>query len=114
MSLSFLGYDEKVLTFEAASGLEAGDLVKISANGKVAEASTDGDVFCGKALNVRNGFAAVQLSGYMEAAYSGTVNLGYQSVSIDENGKVEVPESGGHEILVVTIDSTNHKIGFML
>lgn len=114
MDISFLGYDEKVATFEADSTLEAGDLVKLNANFKVEPADTDGDVFCGKAVNVRGGYAGVQLGGYMTADYSGTVTLGYQTVAIDGNGKVEVAATGGNKVLVINIDTTNSKIGFIL
>lgn len=114
MDLSFLGYGEQAATFEADSTLQTGDLVKMNNNFKVEPADTDGDVFCGQAINVRGDYATIQLSGYMVAEYSGTVSLGYQTVAIDENGKVEVVTTGGNKVLIINIDSTNGTIGFIL
>ncbi len=110
MSLSFLGYDEKVVTFAVEGDLAAGDLVKISADETV-KATTAGEVFCGKVINVRNGFAAVQLSGYMEADCNGEVELGFTKIAADESNTVAYAEDG-HEVLVIS--ATNNRIGFIL
>ncbi len=113
MALSFLGYDEKVVTFKADESLEAGALVKISANETVA-AANEGEIICGKVVNVRNGYAAVQLAGYMEATYTGDVNLGNIRLVADANGGVKNVEADGKEVLAINIDSNNSKIAFIL
>lgn len=71
MTVSFKGWKERVATFEAASDLEAGSVVKVSGNGQVSACSA-GDKFAGVVLSCRGGFAAVQLEGYAEISYSGT------------------------------------------
>ena len=75
MNVSFQGMDELVLTFKAAGGLEKGDFVKVTDNGTVGPCA-GGDAPLGVALNVRNGFAAVQVRGFVEAEYTGTLALG--------------------------------------
>ena len=65
MNVNFNGYDENVLTFEAGTNLKAAGVpVKMTDDGKVA-ACTSGDVFCGICLSLRDGYATVQLKGYV-------------------------------------------------
>ena len=79
MNVSFQGMDELVMTFRAGEGLEAGDFVKVSENGTVS-ACAGGEAPAGVALHVRNGFAAVRVRGFTEAAYTGTLGLGWQEL----------------------------------
>lgn len=109
MNISFAGYRENVLTFECTSTVETGDLVKMSAAGKVTKASANDD-FIGKCISVNGGYAAVQLNGYMEAAKSGTVNVGYNKLVAASSG-VKAAESGIDRLVVYT-DSEN--VGFIL
>ena len=60
--ISFEGIGQQVATFEAAAGVTAGHVVKMADNGKVSKCS-EGEDFCGVALNVRGGCAGVQLRG---------------------------------------------------
>jgi hypothetical protein len=114
MDISLNGYNEQIATFECDANLAKGDLVKITQNLKVAKADTDNDMFCGKAISVRNGFASIQLSGYMEATYSGTISLGFKTVAVDSSGNVKTVTTGGNKILIVNVDTVNNKIGFIL
>ena len=112
MSVSFNGFNEGVLTFEAASGVAAGKPVMISQSGKV-QAVTSG-AFCGICLNVREGYAAVQLSGYVTVPCSGTVNVGYQKLAAYTDGKVKVDTTNGREYLVVDVNATAGTAGIIL
>ncbi len=109
MDISFNGYKENVLTFECESTVTAGKLVKMSASGKVANASAD-DGFIGVALSVSEGYAAVQLDGYVEAAKSGTVNVGYNKLVAASDG-VKTAESGIDRLVIYSDDSV---VGFIL
>lgn len=109
MEINFTGYNENVLTFECASGVSAGDLVTMNASGKVAKAAAD-SVFIGKCLSVRDGYAAVQLSGYVEAAKTGTVDVGYNKLVSSGTGVKAA--SSGTERLVIFSNSTT--VGFIL
>lgn len=104
MNISFKGFDEKAVTFEADSTLKkAGVAVTVKANGKVAPCAED-DRICGVALSVRDGYAAVLLRGYAELPYSGNIAPGFQNLAVNENGKIEINEDG-REILVVSVNS---------
>ncbi len=112
MKISLLGFDEKTATFEAASSVAEGKPVAITANGWV-QAVTSGP-FCGICKNVREGFAAVQLSGYVRVNYTGTLNVGYQMLAAAEGGKVTVDTANGREYLVVDLNTTANIAGIIL
>lgn len=129
MKVSFKGYGENVATFECADGVSKGTLVKISDNGKVSVCSS-GDRFCGVAIDVRNGFASVQLSGYTTVKINGSVSCGYQNLvahasdtvkvqnevltAASGGGTVTVTTQAGREILVVDVDTTAKTAGIIL
>ena len=105
MDVNFNGYNENVLTFIADSGItNPGVPVKISASGKVSKCSTN-DVFCGVCVNVRDGYAAVQLSGYVVVPAAAKLNVGYQKVAVNSAGKLAANENG-REVLVVISSAT--------
>lgn len=110
MNVSFNGYNEGIATFEADSTVTVGIPVAMSDNGKVTAASTD---FCGICTGLRNGYAAVQLSGYIKVAYSGSLTVGYSKLAAS-SGKVAVSSTNGRDILVVDVDSTNGIAGIIL
>lgn len=109
MDISFIGYKENVITFECESTVTAGKLVKMSASGKVANAAAN-DGFIGVALSVRDGYAAVQLDGYVEMPKSGTINVGYNKLVAASSG-VKTSESGIDRLVVCSDSST---VGFIL
>ena len=115
MDISLNGYGEKAATFKAQSGVAAGLPVKMTANGTVG-ACSDGDAFCGIALNVRGGYCAVQLSGYANAPYTGSPApaVGYQTLSAGTGGSVKAATTGGRSILVTDVDTASKKCGFIL
>ena len=106
MNVSFQGLDALELTFLAGEGLEPGDFVKVTAGGTVS-ACASGDAPAGVALNVRSGFAAVQVRGYTEAEYTGTLGLGWQEITA-LGKKISAAGSGvsGRRWLVVDRDTT--------
>ena len=122
MTVSFKGWKERVATFEAASDIEAGSVVKVSGNGQVSACSA-GDKFAGVVLSCRGGFAAVQLEGYAEISYSGTAPaVGYQLLCADGSGGVKTATIGqseqafskGREHLVAAVDTTAQTAGIIL
>ncbi len=113
MKVSLNGYGESVTTFEAEDGVKAGYPVKITGNGKVGLCSAK-EAFCGIALNVRNGFAAVQLQGYYGGLpYTGSgMKVGILKMGAASD-KVEAADTG-RECLVVDVDSTASTCGIIL
>ena len=103
MKVCFHGFQENVASFEVSGTVSKGDPVKVSANGTVA-ACAAGDKFCGIALSVRDGIAAVQLAGYVRVPVSGAVSAGYQTHAAAGEGAVKAAETG-RELLVIDADS---------
>ncbi len=112
MNVSFNGYDEGVMTFEAESGVTAGVPVSITANGKVSVVTSGS--FCGICTSVRNGYAAVQLKGYVVVPSTGSISVGYTKLAAATGGKVKADATNGREYLVVDVDSTANTVGFIL
>lgn len=112
MNVNFNGYGENIVTFIADEKLtQAGVPVKISANGTVAPCESDDNRLCGVCINVRDGYAAVQLGGYVRLPLLGDGALGYQNIKPVNDGKVAI-DTTGKEYLVVDFDS--EYIGFIL
>lgn len=112
MNINFSGYNENVVTFKVEDGttMLMGTPVKMSADCTVAPCES-GDNMIGVAVNVRNGYAAVQLSGYIEMPTESKIEVGY--VSLVSAGDNKVKESAdGRDYLVVT--STDSTVGFIL
>ena len=106
MNVSFQGIDELVVTFQVSGEVNQGDFVFISDNGTVSP-STFGDIPAGKVLNVRDGFAAVQVRGAMETEYSGGLHLGMQNITA-QGGKIMASNSGDNSrnAMVLSKDDT--------
>ena len=111
MNVGFKGIGENVATFIADSSLTAAGVpVKMSAGGTVAPCSAN-DNFCGVCVGVRDGYAAVQLSGYVNLPVAEAIAVGYRKLAAAANGKVAV-NANGRELLV--IDSTATEVGVIL
>nr|DAU20912.1 MAG TPA: hypothetical protein [Caudoviricetes sp.] len=111
MNVNFNGYGENVATFIADSSVtKAGVPVKISADGTVSKCSAN-DAFCGICVGVRDGYASVQLSGYVTVATSAKLTLGYQTLAAAASDKVAA-NANGRSLLVV--NSTATEAGIIL
>ena len=91
MSVSTKGFCENVLTLKAASGLEAGVPVAVSANDTVSAAGADAK-FCGVSVNVSGGYAALASDG------AGGVKA----------------STKGNTYLVLSVNTTAKTVSFML
>ena len=114
MTTNFNGFDEKVLTFECDTEINAGTPVKISANGKVA-ACAAGDRFIGIALGSRGGYASVMVGGFITLPYTSTAPAtNYAKLVADGNGGVKVDATNGTEAVVISVDTTEKTVGFIM
>ena len=100
MNVSFEEIGRLAVTF-AHEGCEGGQVCKVSDNGTVAPCAA-GDKLCGIVEGVRGDYAAVQVAGFAEVPYSGSVALGHVSLCADGSGGVKAGE--GREYLVVSVD----------
>lgn len=110
MNIGFKGFAENTVTFQASEDVKAGMAVTLDTEG-VAVPCADGDKICGVAINVREGYAAVQLKGYTELPSDGRIPCGWQTVAADAQGRVAVNDAGT-EVLVVS--SQDGIAGFIL
>ena len=91
-------------------GVTVGLPVMISANGKVSNATS---TFCGVCKSLKNGYAAVQLDGYVRLPYTGSIAVGYKQLVVDD-GEIKVDTTNGREHLVTDVDSTTNTVGIIL
>lgn len=112
MSVSFGGFNANTATFKTGADLENGCAVKISEADTVA-ACAEGEVFCGFVIDGEGGYASVQLSGAVTAAYTGSAPaLGYSKLVSGGSG-VKAAESG-REYLVLSVDETASTVTFLM
>ncbi len=115
MKISMNGLGEQVATFEAGTNVAVGAPVAITANGIVSAAANSGD-FCGVCTRLENGFATVQMKGYIRVAYTGTVAVGRATLNGSTGGKVK-PSTGTEvaiPVQVVDVDTAAKTIGIIL
>lgn len=110
MNVDFKGYNENVATFIADETVEVGKFVVMDENYSVKAASEDDEIY-GYCIGVRDGYAAVQLTGYVEAPVSGDVDLGLTSIAAASATTVAASETASaHKVIFVNDDV----IGFIL
>lgn len=113
MNVSFEGFNESAATFIASGAVLPGTAVKITSNGTVAPCA-DGDKFAGVALNAADGYAAVQLGGYVKCTYTGTApTVGFAILASGGTNKVKTA-TAGNTYLVLDVDTTAKTVGFLL
>lgn len=110
MNVDFKGYGENVATFLADNLVKEGDLVKVSDNYKVT-ACTAGDPIMGVCVGVRDGYAAVQLSGYVEVPATALIATGYKGICAN-NSTTAKTDTNAKQYLVIY--STANTVGFIL
>ncbi|MBR2715903.1 MAG: hypothetical protein IKB73_06850 [Ruminococcus sp.] len=111
MNINFSGYNENVVTFEVeGSDVTMGTPVKMASSNTVCACGI-GDSMVGVAVNVRNGYAAVQLSGYIEMPTDDEFSVGYTKIASASENKVTQSENG-REYLVVSVSDA--LVGFIL
>ena len=107
--VSFEGIGEVAATFLCGDGVEAGDVVKVTANGTVG-ACAAGEKFAGVALTVDGGHSAVQVEGLakVKLGESHGVSVGWNHLLADGSGGVKKDSAQtptGREHLVIAVDS---------
>ena len=90
--VSFEGIGEVMATFYAGEGVKGGQVVKLGGDGEVIPCGA-GERFCGLAVSGSDGYAGVQVAGFV-------------TLTADGNGGVKKAGAGdqGQEYLVVSVD----------
>ena len=110
MNVDFKGYGENVATFIASSAVKEGDLVKINNNFAVTPCTAN-DEISGVCVGVSDGYAAVQLSGYVEVESNKRINLGVSSVAAASATQATTSATARKYNVIY---STDTKVGFIL
>lgn len=112
MTVAFGGFNAKAVTFKTSGTVAKGAAVKITASGTVT-ACSDGDNFCGFAVDSASGHASVQLCGAITAPYSGTAPaVGYSKLASDGTGVKAA--TGGREYLIAEVNETAQTVTFFI
>ena len=112
MNFSINGYGENTATFRTTGLVCTGHTVKMADNLIVSPCEA-GDEFIGIAVNTKDGYAGIQLEGYVKTDFSGTApSVGFCGLAADGKGGVTV-DSDGRKYLVVEVDTVNNKAGFI-
>ncbi len=100
---SYEGMGAVVATYSAGDAVQGGAGVKLTAADTVGTCG-DGDGFCGVAMEPRRGGAAVQLRGFAQVPFTGTLNPGWCELAANGAGGVRAAASGetGVKALVVS------------
>ena len=113
MNLSYQDIGQVCAGFQAAAGLGAGKLCKITDNGTVGSCAKN-DVFNGVTMKVRNGMATVALRGFVTVKYAGTAPaLGECKLVAASAFEVQVAETG-KSCLVVSVDTANQEVTVLM
>lgn len=113
MSISFEGFDNKLLTFETSTAIEAGTPVKLTGSGTVA-AADDGENFIGIAVSCRDGIAGVIVRGTVQVDCSDvSIDCGYNKLTSAGGTEVRADDDG-ILMTVLEIDSNANKATILL
>lgn len=112
MYADFSGLNSEVATFNCNSSVtQSGQLVKLIGSGMVARCAS-GDNPIGVTVNVRNGYAAVQVRGFVQVPHDGTLSIGYHNISAADDKTLKLNNTSGINRLV--IESLNGVAGVLL
>lgn len=114
MTFAYKGFNENTATFAAYDDVEKGVPVEMAESCTVKKA-IDGQYFVGVCSGVIDGIAGVQLTGYIEMKYSGTVpSLGTCQVVSNGDGGIKITASGGRMVTVIKLDTEKKTVGFII
>lgn len=110
MEHDYSGFHAEYATFECALEVSEGQLVCMHDSGKIAP-SVGGNYPIGIARQVRDGYATVQVRGYVKAKHDGTLGLGYKHIVTVDPTKVKRDNVNG--IMVQVLDCTEDEVGIL-
>lgn len=116
--VSFKGFDTKYITMQCLvvepDELKIGDFVKITNDGDVKLAG-NGEAFFGIVVAVRDTYYTIQVSGYAEIAYAGTVPTMYSKFAVGSRGVATTDTTVTAPLCrVVWVDRNNNRAGILL
>lgn len=114
MTYTLNGFDTKAVTLKHDETFDVGAAVMLT-DAYTVSMPASGNPFCGVCTEVRGDYATVVLGGYVKVKYTGTApTVGYQKLSADGKGNVKADTTNGREHLVLSVDSNNSTVEFIL
>lgn len=105
MKVSYEEIGAVTATFQAGEDVKGGMVVAMSGSGQV-DVCSAGDRICGVALEPVDGYAAVQVRGFVTVhCGDSTVTPGWNLLSADGDGGVKADTTAGTQTLVAAVDS---------
>lgn len=105
--ISNLGFMEECITLNCEDDVLG--VASLDSNNTVVAGEEDAD-FIGIIKHVRGGFASVQVMGHAVVNFSGELGLGVAHVVCDGDGGITPAETGGREILVLSVGTDTAEI----
>lgn len=103
MSISIKGFNEEFITLYCdEADLSVGDFATVTSSFTVSTA-TSGSGFAGIVDSISDGYAVVQVKGYLESACDDTVVVGCHRLSAD-GSTLTLDEESGREALVMSVE----------
>lgn len=113
MSISYQGIGQVCATFLTMNAVE-GQVVKMISKKTVAKCA-DGNDFIGVVIHRRGNDCTVQVAGFVEVPYSGTVPaVGWANLCADGSGGVKLASTGGRTYLVVNQNTAGSTVTIKL
>lgn len=115
MGIEFSGWNKNVATFITDNNIKSGELVAMDGNFKV-RAAIKGEEIIGVCIKSEDGFATIQLSGYIETNFvnsSAKVHLGTMGLSAFNSNTV-MPNKYANLYRVIYVDEKSKTIGFLM
>lgn len=104
MSVSFEEIGQVLVTCKTEGEVAQGAVVKLCGDGTVGPCQK-GEAFAGVAVGVaEDGYASVQVKGFVETACSSDVSVGWNSLCGDGQGGVEQASADGVQVLVWSVE----------
>lgn len=112
MNVSFIGFNEKALTFKCEDEITKNYPVKISDNSTVAICN-EGEAFTGICLDSDRENATVQMSGYVKTTYADSVpKLGINALVSAADGSVK-ENASGTPCTVLAVNAADSTVEFL-
>lgn len=102
-------------TFYTESNIKAGMTVELDSDGKAVIASSNSR-FIGVCTKANGNYISVALTGIVTVPYTGTTapNVGYELLSADGNGNVKFNGASEVDHLVLSVNTKDKLVTFML
>lgn len=114
MNSVFTGFETNEITLAKSADVAIGKVVVLT-DSTNAIMPADGEKFHGVCSAVRGDYASVVLHGCAKAFYSGTAPaVGYNKLCAGSDGTVKLDDTNGREYLVLSVDSGEQTIEFLV